>query len=267
MVNIKRFLGIGKFEFNRHHAYRFDSLIWMILIPMFFLVEVFLWKSLFSASGQEVVNGFTFQSMTLYYFMAHVTMAVTSSNLDRMISYLVKTGKLIKFIIKPINFFHFSFIRNTWRSLIRAVLYIPPLIIAGYFLIPSIDFSYLQPHYYLISLILAGILKFNYIFMFGLFSFWLKANDGIRILRQGIAGFFTGMLIPLSFFPQPMQEIFKFLPFQYMLYVPVQIFLGNFNPNQIHQMLGFQVIWTIIFMFITFALWKKAFAKFKGVGV
>jgi ABC-2 type transport system permease protein len=267
MINLKRFFGIGKFTFKDHSAYRFDMFIWMLLIPMFLVVEYFLWKSLFAVSGETIIKGFTFSAMITYYMMSHITMAITHSSFDRKIAHLVKSGKLIRYVVKPITYFRLSLYRNTWNSLFRAIKYTPTVLIVGYFLIPTLSFNALNTGLYLISLTLAMLLKFAYIFSFGLFSFWLKEYGGVKIIRDGIDGLLRGMLIPLVFFPIVFQKAFFFFPWQYMLYVPIQIFLGAYSFNETLVMLAMQAIWVLIFMLIAIVVWKKAFSKFMAVGV
>ncbi|MBT3582812.1 hypothetical protein HN924_00680 [Candidatus Woesearchaeota archaeon] len=266
MINVKRFLGIGKFTFKDHSAYRFDMFVWIILVPFFLIVEYFLWKTLFAASGETVIRGFTFSAMITYYMMSHVTMSITHSNFDQRIANLVRSGKLVRYITKPITYFRLCLFRNIWNSAFRAIKYATPVLIVGYFLIPNLDVNYINAGLYLISLILAMFLKFAYIFSFGLISFWTKGYAGIRIVRNGVDGLLRGMLIPLIFFPVIFQKAFFFLPFQYMLYVPIQIFLGAYSYSEVLVMLGMQLLWTLIFMAIALTVWKKAFAKFMAVG-
>ena len=267
MVNLKQFFGIGRYVFNLKHAYRFDSFIWMSIIPMFFIVEFFMWKAIFAVSGQEVIKGFTFNQIALYYLMSHIVMASTTTNADKKIAHLIRSGKLIRYLVKPIHYIVFSFCRHIWKNILHFIKYVPLLLIAGYILIPSVDFASLQPVFFLISVIFASLLMFAYVFSFGLISFWMKDYEGMYYFRKGFAGFFTGMLIPLTFFPLIFQKAFFYLPFQYMLYVPLQIFLGTYEFNQMIVLIGMQAIWSVIFLGISLAIWKKASSKFMGVGV
>jgi ABC-2 type transport system permease protein len=267
MVSLKQFSGIGKFMHNSQQAYRFDYYIWMILIPMFFIVEYFLWKYLFLASGQAIINGFTFSSIATYYLMSHIVGIVTNTNIDRKISFLVKKGLLIRYIIKPIHYYVFTSLMNMWRAIFKIIRFTPPLLFVAYLLIPKITYSHTNFSLFIISVLVAHVIKFAYIFVFAMTSFWLKEYMGVRIIRKGIEGFFTGYLIPLNFFPLAMQNIFNYLPFQYMLYVPINIYLGTYSIAQSVSMIGVQVVWALIFVVFALVIWKRAFKKFMGVGV
>ena len=55
---------------------------------------------------------------------------------------------------------------------------------------------------------------------------------------------FSGMLIPLAFFPAWCQPILNFLPFRDMVDVPFKAWLGQFPPAQVGLYFGHQLLWT-----------------------
>jgi len=266
MISLKQFFGLGKLQFSMESAYRFDSLIWITITPMFFITEFFLWRAIFNASGAEVIKGFTFSAMMSYYLLSHITTAITATIIDRKTAHLVKHGKLIKYLVRPIRYFSMSFVNNIWYGLFRTK-YLPMLLILAYFLIPKFEFTLHNVALYIIALALAVMLRFTYTFLIGLTSFWMKEYFGIRVFKHGIYALMSGMLIPLAFFPVIVQKVFNYFPFQYMLFVPIKIFLGQYTNAEVLLMLGIQIIWIVFFLVFIKLVWKKALTRFMGVGV
>ncbi|MBT3940450.1 hypothetical protein HOD83_02275 [Candidatus Woesearchaeota archaeon] len=263
---VRTLLGFAKIQFSEENVYRLDSFIWMLLVPAFFLVEYFLWRAIFSVSTQEIIRGFTFSGIVIYFFLSHIVQAVTSCRVDSEISRSVKNGKFIKHLVRPINFLTYSFIRNCWRAVFR-VKFLPILLIIGYFTIPSFEYTSLNLLFFIITVIFAITIRFSFTFLFGLISFWTKEYWGIKSIRQGIHMFFAGSVIPLTFFPSSLQTISKYMPFQYMLYVPIQTFLGTYSTVEVMNLILVQVIWTAAFFGMSLLVWKKAHTRFMGVGV
>jgi ABC-2 type transport system permease protein len=266
MVKLRQFFGLARLQFGMENAYRFDSLIWITIVPMFFVIQYFLWKTIYAVSGSEVIKGFTFSAMMTYYLLSHITTAYTSTLVDRNTASMVKSGKLIKELVRPISYFSKSFLNNLWYGVFRSK-YVPLLLIIAYFLIPTFEYTGVNTVLYVISLILAILLRFTYAFLIGLSSFWVKEYFGIRQFKAGLFAFFSGTLIPLTFFPQVFQRVFYFFPFQYMLYVPINMFLGQYTGTEVLLMLGVQVMWIVIFSLAVKFVWKRALTKFMGVGV
>ena len=163
---LQKFLRIGKYEWARQRAYRANLVIWMIVIPLIFLVEYSVWTAVFSASGVDVVRGFTRTDLLVYYLLVHIVLLFTNTNVDKRISEQIKDGSLIKQVIKPMHFFWLTFAKHIWVRIFNLFI-LPSLVILGYLLIPEISVSPINFMLFLASVVLAMLLTFMYIFLFG----------------------------------------------------------------------------------------------------
>jgi ABC-2 type transport system permease protein len=265
MTFLRKAFGIGRRQLAFEKVYRFNTFVWAFGIPLVFLVNYFLWTSIFTASGQELIKGFTLNDMLLYYLLSYVTMILSLSHIDNIIPKMVKKGTLVKRLTKPINLITFSIIQDVWVNIFNVAI-LPLLFVEAYFLISLSSITSVNIILYIISLTVAYLLNAFYVFSFSMLSFWFKEYVGIKIMRKGLANFLMGSIMPLTFFPLAMQKVFAFLPFQYMLYVPVQIGLGKYSLMDSLRMIGLQSIWVFIFVAVALFAWKKAQTKFMGVG-
>ena len=58
---------------------------------------------------------------------------------------------------------------------------------------------------------------------------------------------FSGLLLPISFFPLWAQEIMKFFPFQAISYIPSMIFTDGFTEVKFTMRIMFQLVWVVLF--------------------
>jgi ABC-2 type transport system permease protein len=266
MTFLRKVLGIGRWQYGFEVAYRFNRIVWASSLPIILLATYFLWTSIYAYSGQTIINGMTLNELIVYYLAVQITIMFSASMVDAHIPRLVKKGLLIRYIVKPFNFVLFWFIRSVWRSLFRTFAVLLPLFALAFVIIDFSSITFNIPGY-MLSVILALFLNFFYIFSVAMICFWVKEYEGIRVIRRGVANVFNGAIIPLTFFPLVFQKAFSYLPFQYMLYVPIQILLGKYSYEQSITMMLIQLMWIIVFALISIFAWKKAQAQFMGVGV
>jgi len=81
----------------------------------------------------------------------------------------------------------------------------------------------------------------------------------------------AGVLVPLTFFPELIQRVLFFLPFQFMQYVPARVFIGEYElagfTMSIPQIVGLQALAVLLMWGITALLIRLGNRKFTGVGV
>jgi len=67
--------------------------------------------------------------------------------------------------------------------------------------------------------------------------------------------------LPISFFPQIAQKIMAVMPFQYISYVPMLIYLGKLNGGGLWRALAIQIFWIAILLAIGDGLWRWSTRK------
>jgi len=96
-------------------------------------------------------------------------------------------------------------------------------------------------------------------------------TGGIRSMFLLVRDVFTGVLIPLTFFPDVIQKVLLYLPFQYISYVPVRVFLGSYElagiKMEIPQIVALQAVAVLVMWAFSEAIWRLGIRRFTGVGV
>jgi ABC-2 type transport system permease protein len=113
-----------------------------------------------------------------------------------------------------------------------------------------------------LSVTLAFLINFYFHYIIGLSSFWFVQANAIRRVVYLFSMVFSGALIPLTFFPDGLRLLQQFLPFQYTIYVPAMVFIGNFTPRMIlHQACAAGVMYVI-----SEWVYRRAMRRFCDVG-
>jgi ABC-2 type transport system permease protein len=96
-----------------------------------------------------------------------------------------------------------------------------------------------------LSIALAVAVSFGIRFLVNLCSFWLLDYRGPVIIAIAINFALSGALIPLAFFPEPLDTILRLTPFASLLQVPVDIYVGSPLGGSTALALALQLSWAV----------------------
>ena len=119
---------------------------------------------------------------------------------------------------------------------------------------------------YLLSCIMSFLIYVLFDFCFGMIAFFTTYIFGMLMAKEALLAFLTGQLIPISFFPEILQNIFQYLPFSSMIYTPVMIYLGKYTGQTLYFMLLRQFIWVILLYVLGSLIWKKVTKRLVVLG-
>jgi ABC-2 type transport system permease protein len=114
---------------------------------------------------------------------------------------------------------------------------------------------------FLLSLTLAVVVSFGFRFIYNAVAFWLLDFRGIVTLATTVVVFFSGMAIPLRYFPYALRELCYALPFGSIIQTPVDIWLGKREGTALVGVLGLQVFWALALLGIGHVLLRSATRK------
>jgi len=263
---MSKFSGVVKTSIKDSLVYRFDMAITLITAPISILVFYSLWSAIYKYSGVDVIRGFTLIQLISYYVLTWVIGIFSYSDIEDAISHQVRSGGITKELLKPLNYLVSNFfITIGHRSFAMFIEIIPVFAIGFIFFNIRTSLTYLP--FFLLSAIFAFILTYLLSALVGMTAFWLVQNRGIVKIKRVLINFLSGAVIPLTFFPLWFQKLSYFLPFQYLTFIPINIWLGKYTLIQTIQFLGLQLLWTAVFYMICFFVWKAAMKKVAAVGI
>jgi ABC-2 type transport system permease protein len=110
---------------------------------------------------------------------------------------------------------------------------------------------------FLVSLVLAVVVSLGFRFLYNLPAFWLLDIRGVLILALTVSLLFSGMIMPLTFFPGWLRDLARALPFASMLQTPVDAWLGKARAWE----LALQVVWALALLVVGRIVLARATSK------
>ncbi len=95
----------------------------------------------------------------------------------------------------------------------------------------------------------------------GLIAFWAMELGNFGMVKDSIVRILSGSVVPLWFFPDSVQTISKFLPFQYTYQTPLAIYIGAIDPLDAAGVMGIQLVWIAVLYAVLYVVWSKAKKK------
>jgi len=263
----KKYIASGKMGFKTGIQYRFSFIVNMITTPLALFMYYFLWKSIYEYTGGGIIQGFAFESLIQYYVLSMIVGFFIWCDVDKWISNDVRRGHIITMFTSPMSFLsqHLSF--EIGINSLGIIIEMIPVFIMGFIFFGLEIAPLFNLIAFLISVILAFFLAFFVSFNVGLSAFWLNRIEGIRRIRRTMVYFLSGGMIPLSFFPGWIQYVSHFLPFEYIRYVPIKIYMADYSTWGVLGQLGLQALWIMLLYFLSSVVYKQAFKQFTGAGV
>lgn len=261
-----KYLAVFKNSFQNTLIYRFN--FFAGLISQFFTLGIFLylWLSIYRRGGK--IGSYSLVQLIVYYVASSfLSMAVKGIDVAKNIGESIRQGTITNLLLRPISHFKFQFFYTVASLIYQVLLSLALFVSLGILLVKYFNFYPSVEHlfYFILSAILGFLLNFLIFYIIGISTFWLGFIMGFNYIAQVIISFLDGSFIPLDLFPDFLAQINSFLPFKYIVYVPVSIFVGRAEPS----IWSFVVpcFWIIGLYFISNLLFKKGVRKYEGFGL
>lgn len=240
-----KYLAYVRSTFFISTTYRWQ-VFWELAASVFTIVfYVFLWSAVFRSSN--TIGGMTVHEIILYYILAQVITSLTLTRADRTVSREISRGTILNRLIRPAHVYWQVMAGEIGGKLWKAITnVVPVLLFSAVFIGLSFPRDASTYIFFAGSLVFAFLIGYNINFLAGLSAAWITGSEGITHTKDFIVSICTGALLPLSFYPAFFQQVFAFLPFKYMLYIPYQIVSGAMDPAVALEMLGQAAIWGIV---------------------
>ncbi len=261
---MKKYLAYIRCGFLEGCAYRSTFITGMLANFIQAVVLYYVWKSIFAY--QEIVNGYTWEIMRQYVFVAFLCNSVFSMGFEMNIAERIVKGDIILDLLKPLSYRGMLFFRMLGTAGMEfAVTFL--LIGSIYLAVNGTRYlSGIRAILFLISLFLGMGVKFCIQYLFSLLCFYTDNSYGVTKAREILTNFFSGALIPLSMFPGVLRELVRYLPFQGIVYTPCCVFIGTFSIEECVSQILLQIVWILLLSLAGTLFGKKAFGVISMYG-
>lgn len=264
---MKKYWAVFKTSWQEVLTYRFNFLMGRLRSIIVLILLYYIWIGLAAKSGSFA--GYTTIELTTYVFGATILKSLTRGPDFYKTAQEINEGIFAKYLCMPLNFPVFVFFRELAERVIFSITSIFEIIFFVLIVRANIFFQTDGKIllFFAISVSLANILYFILSFLMNLMAFWSREAQGPAFLFKWTLEFTSGEFYPLNIVWPGLFLFLTFLPFAYILFYPMMIYLGKLSEPQIFKIFGIQILWIIGFGFLTYFVWKKGLKKYSGEGI
>jgi ABC-2 type transport system permease protein len=238
-------------------AYRWEVFESLVVNIIYILASVFLWRTAYRGIG--TVSGVQEDQMITYAISAVVLRTLFQCNVQGKINGLIRRGDIATELLKPVNLIGYWLAEDLGSVLSSLVMYLIPLVVVSTLLI-HIPLPASLPA--LLCFAISCILSFGILWMlgalFGLVTFWTADLGNLGAVKDEVVTILSGSVVPLWFFPDAVQRVSGYLPFQYTYQMPLSIYIGRTKPSEAVSVLLIQSVWIVVLLLLLAGLWRMA---------
>lgn len=263
---MKKYLEVFKISWEEGLAYRLNFVLWRLRTVLQLILIYFVWWTVFQ--NQDKVFGYSQAQILTYILVSAFIRAIILSSRANAISDHINQGDIVNFLVKPLGFIKFYFIRDFADKLLN-ISFVMIEISAIYFLLkPKIVLpnSIAVILLFILATILGALLFFAITYMIGLLAFWVENSWGPMFLGMIILEGFGGSLFPIDVLPVGVFNFLMLTPFPYLIYFPSKIFVGGLTQNNVYTGFFVLTLWVVLLWFFMNKVLQKGLKKYTAVG-
>lgn len=256
---MKKYWIVFKKSLKSELAYRSAALWGMLSAALGFLIQVLLWRALL---GTGAHNNTSFPDMLLYVLINSFLLELTHTNVAGMIENAMVDGTISMELLRPISYKGYllsqALGKNIYGALTTAV---PVLALSLFFISGAVLPDMVHIPLFLLSALLGIALMLQVTYLAGLLAFWLQRCWFIRFYLSGFQRIFGGTMVPIWFYPEFLKTLSYWLPFRYMTFEPINLFLMKTPTEQAWVPLLAAFLWLVGLSAVDQLVWRAATKK------
>ena len=258
------YLSYFKLRFITGLQYRISALAGVVTQIFFGLIFIMVYLAFYESGSSNAPM--EFNQLVSYLWLNQCLFALIYIwYKDKDILSMIKNGNISYELCRPQELYFMWYTKILSSRLSQTLLRcVPAFIIA--FLLPapfnlSLPASGVTFVLFLITLIIGVLLVTCIVNLFHIITMFTLDEKGIVGIFFCIADIFSGLTVPLPFFPNLLLKIADFLPFRYVSDLPFRIYISNISTNIAIKGIIIQLVWIFILGTLGYILSKIALKK------
>jgi len=260
---------IFKISFMEEFAYKVNFIMWRVRNVFQIIITFYLWDTIFSTPGRQIF-GYDRGRILTYVFALMIVRAIVLSARAVDVSSDVAEGNLSNYLVKPMSYFKYWMTRDIASKALNLSFAAAEFAILFAFLKPPFFF---QTDIYtilsfLIAVVLAVLIYFSLLFIISAVPFWApELGWGSQFLVIIVMmEFLSGTVFPIDILPAVYQKIIMATPFPYMIFFPVEVYLGKITGMELIGGFITSAAWAVVLYFAMRYVWARGLKVYQAFG-
>ncbi|MBQ4814207.1 ABC-2 family transporter protein [Pseudoalteromonas luteoviolacea] len=258
-------LGMG---LQKALTYRVNYLVTILAAAFPIILQWMLWQSIYTYTQADKLYGLSYSDMLSYVVLAALMAQALRTGFEYDMAEDIKSGGLNRFIVQPLSYFGYRlsvFVGTNLGYFVTTLIVMAvALWVATTYWVLSIDVTHVA--LFLLSAVGAFFLQFMLFYLLSLTAFWLHEVWALFESVRVISLVLSGGVVPLSVFGASFEYYLSLLPFQYLIYFPLQTLMGVLSTEQVLSGLVLQLFWTLGLFLLSTVVWRRGSRSYLALG-
>lgn len=251
--------------FQEGLAYRASGLIWVMTDVTTAVTMPLVWAA---AAKSGAIAGFGTSDFVLYYLCLLLIQCFVTSHVMWDIAVEIREGQFTTALLRPVDWYLLTFIRNLAWRLFRPLLFLPFFVLflwlyRGFLGDAHVVFS---PAFFA-SLIMGHLVSFTLVTAMAMIALYTQEAMSIFELYYLPAMLLSGSVFPIAVLPPWAQTLAHVLPFYSTAGAPTELLIGRTPPDAVPGILATQAVWIVISYGLFRVLWSRGLKRYAGAGM
>ncbi len=255
---MRAYAAYARLAFLQILQYRLRYVTGILTYLVYVSAYVFLWRGIYG--GAEELGGFRTAEMTSFLALGWIFRSFYFNNIDREVAAEVREGRIGAQLLRPVSYPAAKLVSALGESAFRLLFFTAPiaLVVGPLFQLQG-PAGVRAAAAASLSLLLSFLVMAGLNFLLSLAAFPLKQIEGLIYAKHVALQILSGLLVPLSFFPDTVRRVLEALPFAAVSQSPVLIWMGrDASP---WRTLGVQALWAGTLWGLCTWAWSKAMKR------
>lgn len=244
-------------------AYRAEFLVW-VLTTNLPLINLALWTAV---SRDGPVGGYGPKEFAAYFLATLVVRNLTSSWVVWELTMDVRQGTLGMRLLRPVHPL-LAYSADNLAALPMRFAVVSPVAVILVAVAGEGTLSHDPLVWALVPVLVlaAWAITFLVMCLIGTMAFYVESASSLFEVWLGLYTVLSGYLVPLSLFPQWLQDVAQVLPFRLLLSVPVSAMLGQLSRAEVFEALVWDAGWIAGLFVLVRIAWNAGVRRFAAFG-
>ncbi|WP_243291545.1 ABC-2 family transporter protein [Bacillus sp. FJAT-47783] len=252
-----KYIEMIRIRFLMMLAYRTNYYTGILIYSINIGAYYFLWSAIYGGKGD--IQGLSVAQMITYVAVSWMARAFYFNNIDREIAMEIKEGKVAVELIRPYHYLGMKTMQALGEGIFRLLFFsLPGMVIVSFIFPLSFSAEGSTWALFAVSIIFSFVINTQLNLITGMLTFFLFNVDGLMRAKRVVIDLFSGLLLPISFYPLWAQQVMTWFPFQAISYIPSMIFTEGFQGQEVMSALMLQAVWAVILIIPIQVMWMIA---------
>jgi ABC-2 type transport system permease protein len=184
------------------------------------------WKAVYL--GRSSLAGYGQEEILFYVVIAATMSAGGLLSVGALLGQKNDSGDIVVDLIRPVSLPWRYFFACLGELGLSFWIKVVPTLLIGFIIIQHIPHISRQHLAYSVFLFMGGSFL-HYWLNLGLasFAFRTKSSYGLNVLWAALTAFMAGLIVPIAFYPESLQQLIFWTPFPSIFYTPMRVLMGG----------------------------------------